>query len=172
MINNFNNCLKITLSYEGGYSNHPKDPGGSTNRGITQTTYNIWRDKAGLPRRDIRLITQTEIERIYKYYFWDPVKGDALIMGLDLSIFDFCVNSGQVQASKTLQRIINIPADGIIGTDTLWNVNSKDPGLLIEAIAKKRLDFLRSLSTWKTFGNGWTERVNGIRTYSLKMLLV
>jgi len=39
MKNNFNDCLNRVLKDEGGYSNHPADPGGPTNYGITLRDY-------------------------------------------------------------------------------------------------------------------------------------
>ena len=36
---NFRKCLEVILHHEGGYVDHPKDPGGATNLGVTKQTY-------------------------------------------------------------------------------------------------------------------------------------
>src|SRR5688572_26477480 len=104
---NFKDCLAVTLHHEGGYSNHPKDKGGKTQWGIIQRVYNSYRLLKEQPARDVRKITRAEMEDIYKRFYWDKVEGDLLPFGLDLSVFDFAVNSGPSRSVKFLQKAIN-----------------------------------------------------------------
>jgi lysozyme family protein len=71
----FERALEFTLRWEGGYVNHPSDPGGATNRGITQVTYDQWRTQKRLPTREVRLIEEHEVRSIYWQYYWAPVEG-------------------------------------------------------------------------------------------------
>lgn len=153
---------------EGGYVNHPKDPGGATNKGVTQRVFTAWLEKHGAPRRDVRTITTTEAKTIFLEQYFDPVKFNDLPSGLDYAVADYSVNSGPVTAAKALQGVLrdlghfNVAADGHIGVVTLAAVKSEpDPGLLVSAICAQRMRFLRQLSTWDTFGKGWSRRVEG-----------
>lgn len=166
--------LKLVLAHEGGYVNHPADPGGATNKGVTQATYDAYRNNRGLPTRSVRAITATEINDIYDKNFWDRAKCDDLPAGVDYAVFDYAVNSGSSRAIKDLQRTLNANAayalpeklavDGVPGDRTIRGAaiaaNLDEEGL-IEAYCKRRMSFLRSLKTFKTFGRGWTRRVMG-----------
>ncbi|MGB8902004.1 MAG: glycosyl hydrolase 108 family protein [Methylocella sp.] len=90
---NFQACLAFTLKYEGGRSNDPRDPGGRTMEGVTQATYNAYRDKKALVRKDVFTIEAAERDEIYRNEYWDLVNGDVLRAGEDLCVFDFAVNS-------------------------------------------------------------------------------
>ena len=105
---NFPKALPRILVYEGGKVDDPRDPGGRTNKGITQTTFNAWCREQGLPQVDVYTITNDEVASIYKYKFWDVVRGDDLPCGLDLVVFDGAVNSGPGQSGKWLQRALGL----------------------------------------------------------------
>ncbi|MBA59631.1 MAG: hypothetical protein CMQ40_10750 [Gammaproteobacteria bacterium] len=165
MKKNFKPSLKLTLAHEGGFVNHPKDPGGATNYGIIQRTYDKYRDDEGLPRRSVKLITIKEREDIYKARYWDLIKGDELPTGVDYAVFDYAVNSGPGRAAKELQRVVGAGVDGSIGPATLEAVRKKceEDGVesIIYELCERRMRFLRSLKTFSTFGRGWTRRVLG-----------
>ena len=95
MANNFDHCLEIILHHEGGYVNHPKDPGGETNLGVTKRVYE---EHGGT--KDMKDLTFEDVAPIYKKSYWDRVKGDELPAGLDLCVFDFGVNAGTGRAVK------------------------------------------------------------------------
>ena len=118
MTDRFDTCLAETLKWEGGWSNHPRDPGGPTMRGIIQRVYDGWRDNHGLPRRSVREIADHELRDIYRRSYWDQVRGDELPPGVDLAVFDFAVNSGPARAAKYLQRVLGVKVDGHIGPAT------------------------------------------------------
>lgn len=169
MNENFQACLEIVLEYEGGLSNNPKDPGGRTNRGITQRVYDAYRISQSLHTSDVLGITDAELEFIYRTQYWDAVKGYSLPVGVDLVMFDYAVNSGAAQAAKDLQRVLGAPVDGIVGTATLAGVAVKDNTAIINGVCAARLSFMRGLKTWGTFGSGWGARVAGVQHQALVM---
>ena len=159
MKGNFNRCLKEVLSHEGGWSNHPNDPGGATMKGVTQRVYDAYTGR----KRSVRNITDDEIEAIYRLLYWNKIEGDALPRGVDLAVFDAAVNSGPFQAAKWLQRSVGTVADGVIGPVTIAATLSSDLSTTVSKICDARLRFLKRLKTWKTFGKGWSRRVAAIR---------
>lgn len=160
----FSRSLSKVLVHEGGYVNHPQDPGGATNRGVTQRVYDDYRRAAGLPSKTVRDISAPEVENIYRGKYWNLIKGDRLPAGVSYVVFDGAVNSGVAQSAKWLQRALGIAADGVIGPATLEAVaNTTDLSALIDRILDRRMAFLKALKTFKTFGKGWTRRVDGVR---------
>lgn len=168
MKNNFDKCLAMLLHHEGGFVNHPKDPGGMTNLGVTRAVYEDWVD-APVSEQDMRDLTPEDVGPIYKKKYWDRVKADNLPEGLDWSCFDWCVNSGSKRPAKALQRIIAAKADGSIGPATLTLVADHDPVELIEKMFDVRQSFYEGLSTFDTFGRGWTRRNKETLEQSLTM---
>lgn len=163
----FYTCLDITLTYEGGFSNHPSDPGGATNLGITLGTLKRWRGQADI--NDVKMLSKQEAGEIYRAFYWQPVKGDTLPAGLDLALFDFAVNSGVPRAVRTLQQILQVTSDGILGRQTLMAVERADVSFLVKALCQRRLAFLQGLNTWPTFGRGWQRRVEAIEKQALQL---
>ena len=102
MTDKFKEALARVLVHEGGEVHNPKDPGGRTNKGITQRVYNAWRTRSHLPIRDVYLISDTEVESIYRSQYWDVIKGDQLPPGVDYAVFDGAMNSGPKQSVKCL----------------------------------------------------------------------
>lgn len=169
MKKNFGMALKAVLVHEGGYVNHPADPGGATNKGITWRTYNAWRRNRGLPDRHVKNITDEEVAAIYKAQYWNVIRGDDLPSGLDYAVFDFAVNSGPARAAKFLQRIVNVNADGQIGQITLEAVAKANTKHTINALCDNRLAWLQRLRHWGTFGRGWTRRVQEVKAMANEM---
>lgn len=163
----FARWLPHILKHEGGYVNHPKDPGGATNKGVTQKTYDSWRDRRGEARQSVRSISEAEVSAIYRRDYWDAIKGDDLPAGVDYAVFDFAVNSGINRASRYLQEVARVPADGKIGPATLAAVGALSPTHVINSLCDARMAFLRGLSTFPTFGKGWTRRVEEVRALAL-----
>lgn len=169
---NFNAALKEVLTHEGGFVNHPKDPGGMTNLGVTKQTYEDW---IGYPvsERIMRGLTVKHVEKLYKARYWDVVKGDELPLGLDLCVFDFAVNAGPRRAARYLQVMLGAAADGIIGPKTLDLLNKyiKDHGIshAIERYQSAREEYYKLLPTFSTFGRGWLRRVKDTKSEALDM---
>lgn len=164
MKSEFDKAQALVLRYEGGYVNHPRDPGGPTNKGITQRTYDAWRVKRGDGPRDVRDITDAEVKAIYRANYWDEVRGDDLPPGVDLVVYDFAVNSGPSRAIRTLQAALGVAADGRIGDQTLAAIKAADDhDAIVADICARRLAFMRRLSMWSTFGKGWSARVANVQ---------
>lgn len=168
MNENFPAALKLVLKHEGGYSNHPRDPGGPTNLGITLANFRRY-VKPGGTIADLKKLTVEQAGIVYRHRYWDEVLGAELPSGVDYAVFDFAVNSGPSRAIKFLQRIVGAKQDGRIGPKTLAAVKREGAEAVIEILCDARFAWLRVLPTWKTFGKGWGRRVEGVRREALKM---
>ena len=168
MQGNFEKALAKVLEHEGGYVNHPRDPGGMTNLGVTKRAWEEWVGRE-VSEKEMRALTSAQVTPFYKRKYWDKVRGDELPEGVDYIVFDTAVNSGPGRAVKFLQECVGTTADGVIGPKTLAAVQTMGPQKLIAAYAKKRLDFLAALPTWDAFGKGWSRRVAEVFTGAEKM---
>ena len=168
MKENYQHCLEMILHHEGGYVNHPKDPGGETNLGVTKRVYEEWGGT-----KDMKDLTVEDVAPIYEKNYWGRVKGDDLPNGLDLCVFDFAVNAGPGRAAKFLQSMIGTTVDGGIGPNTLKSlelfVENEGLNYAIEVYQTKRQGYYESLSTFETFGRGWTRRVEETTKEALKI---
>jgi lysozyme family protein len=171
MQNNFEKCLAKMLAHEGGYVNHPQDPGGMTNLGVTKR---VWEEWVGheVDEKQMRALTPETVAPLYKRKYWDAVRADELVAGVDYCVFDVAVNSGPGRAIKFLQSSVGTTPDGGFGPATLAAVKKaeEDPARLVELYCAKRLEFLQSLKTFETFGKGWSRRVAEVKEEALKML--
>lgn len=159
---NFAPSLAHVLASEGGYVDDPRDPGGRTNKGVTQRVYDDWRRSNGLAPRNVRSLEQTELEAIYRKLYWNACRCDDLPAGVDYCVFDFAVNSGPARAVRYLQRAAGVADDGQIGPMTLAAVDAKPVCELINEISAQRLLYLTQLPTFDHFGRGWTTRVGEV----------
>lgn len=165
----FDICLDEVLRHEGGYADHPDDPGGATNMGITHRTLARWRRVSPwwrLDKAEVRALGRSEAARIYRASYWDRMRAGELPAGLDLAVFDYAVNSGPDRATRALQAELGVAADGQFGPLTAQAVatcRGHRLGALIDAYCDRRLAYLRRLSTFPAFGRGWTRRVGAIR---------
>jgi lysozyme family protein len=167
---NFAYCERTVLVFEGGKVDNPNDPGGRTNEGVIQRVYDGWRRRKNLPLRSVYEMEAAERDDIYRNQYWDAVRGDELPAGVDLAVFDGAVNSGPAQATKWLQRALDVAADGHIGEATLRALEEcTDIDGLIVRICARRLAFMQSLRTWGTFGSGWAKRVAAVQRASLHL---
>lgn len=168
----FIRCDKVTSKWEGGNVDHPKDPGGRTSRGVIQRVYDGYRDRKGLARRDVYTMTETERRDIFHNDYFVPIRGAELPNGLDLTVYDCCVNSGQRRAVIILQASLvalghKIKVDGNLGPATMAAVRAtEDVDALVIEYARRRQGFVESLKHFDTFGKGWTRRISGIRAQS------
>ena len=166
---NYDKCLEAILHHEGGYVNHPKDPGGETNLGVTKRVYEEWGGT-----KDMKELLVEDVAPIYKKNYWDKIKADSLPSGLDLCVFDFGVNAGPVRAAKYLQGQIGTMADGGIGPNTLAKLEEYLKFTPVEQAIKtyqeSRQDYYEQLSTFSSFGRGWTRRVQETTKMALEMI--
>lgn len=147
--------LDMIIKHEGGYVNHPEDPGGETKYGISKRAY---------PDVEIDKLSESDAKAIYKEDYWNRIKGDDLPLSVACVVMDYGVNSGISRASKALQGVCGITnGDGVIGPHTLSAVwtTFKEQGkdFVIEGVTNQRQEFIRNLSIYDTFGKGWERRI-------------
>ncbi len=165
---NFAECLVRVLKHEGGYSNHPNDPGGPTMYGITINDVRKY-VKPDASAADVKNLSLDIAKKIYKEKYWDAVSGDDLPSGIDYAVFDFGVNSGVSRSAKYLQTLVGVTTDGIIGPITLAAASKKSAATVAAQLCDARLAFLKGIKTWPTFGAGWGRRVAEVRAYSIQI---
>ena len=158
MLSNFPAALALVLKSEGGFVNHPSDPGGMTNLGVTR---NVWREwvNRDVDEAEMRSLTPELVTPLYKARYWDACKCDDLPRGVDYAVFDSAVNMGPGRAAKLLQAALGVTADGSIGRATIAAATAADPVELLEAFSLGKEEFYKSLPTFATFGKGWLNRV-------------
>jgi lysozyme family protein len=170
MQSNFDVCLELMLAHEGGFVNHPQDPGGMTNLGVTAR---VWEEWLGRPtnEKEMRALTPLMVKPLYKRKYWDAIRADELVDGVDYCVFDVAVNSGVGRAIKFLQQSVGATPDGGFGSITMALVKQaeSDPVKLIEMYSARRLEFLQSLKTFETFGKGWSRRVAEVKETAISM---
>lgn len=163
MHSNLDRALDQVLKHEGGYVNHPNDPGGPTNLGVTLANFKRYVDPKGTID-DLKKLTVAQARTVFERQYWDAVRGNQLPSGLDYAVFDFAVNSGPSRAAKFLQAVVGVVQDGVIGPETLKAIEAHANTVrLVQQLCDKRLAWLRGLKTWPSFGKGWESRVNDVR---------
>lgn len=163
---NFTRSLSNVLVFEGGNDDDPRDSGGRTSRGIIQREYDKYRDRKGLPRRDVWQADQAEVVEIYREEYWKSpgVRGDDLPIGADFATMDYGVNSGVGRSGKVLRRVLRLPADDWrIDDAVLTAVRVRGPHAVIDLIVDEREAFLRSLRTCQYYCKGWLRRTASVR---------
>jgi lysozyme family protein len=171
MRGNLENCVKLTFGDEGGYVNNPHDPGGPTKYGITLKTLAAYRGQAvsAASASDVKALSLAEAAAILDSQYWRKVWGDELPRGVDYAMFDFAVNSGPAQAIKTAQRLLGVDHDGTMGAITLQAIQKTAAKEFIDRYMTARLEFMRGLGIWSTFGKGWSSRVAHVRLIASQM---
>lgn len=149
----FDQAFDRLIGHEGGYSNHPADPGGETMWGVTARVARA-NGYAG-PMRDL---PREKAKAIYRRLYWDAVKADQLPAVVRFDVFDGAVNSGVEQSAKWLQRASGAVADGIVGPKTVAAAAAAGP-VIAAKYNGHRLQFMSDLPTWGSFGKGWARRI-------------
>ena len=159
---NFDKAFELLIGHEGDYTLHRSDPGnwtgGKVGVGVLKgTKYGIAANS--YPNEDIKNLTLARAKQIYKRDYWDKVWGDKLPASLAFHVFDMAVNSGISRGVKLLQKTVGSKEDGIMGPATLRAAQAMEVNVAIMLYNANRLTFYTSLSTFATFGKGWTNRV-------------
>jgi len=165
---NFNTIMDHVFREEGGYVDHPADPGGATNMGITHITLAEYRGKP-VTKADVRNLTRAEAREIYRKRYWNVIRGDDLPSGIDLVMMDGSVNSGVGRGPKWVQAALGVVQDGKVGPATIAAAKRANAAVVINAACEARMKFLRGLKTFNTFGRGWTARVERVRKEALAL---
>lgn len=165
---NYDASLARVLKHEGGYTNHPSDPGGPTNFGITIHDYRRYIKPNGTAA-DVRDMTLADAAKIYRARYWLALRCDDLPSGLDYAVFDYGVNSGTGRAAKVMQRLLGIGSGTTMTDAVIAGAFKAGPSILIGRLCDERLAFLKSLRTWPVFGTGWSRRVAEVRRDALAM---
>jgi lysozyme family protein len=147
---NFNEAIERILAHEGGYVNHASDPGGETQWGISKRSY---------PALNIKALTRPEAIEIYRADFWGAVRADQMFDGVAFQSLDFAINSGISTAIRYLQRALGVADDGYWGPVTAAAAGRMSESDQIMRLNAERLDFMRKLAVWPTFGSGWAGRI-------------
>lgn len=169
MKDNWKRSFELMLKSEGSFVNHPQDPGGMTNLGVTKRVWEQWVGRES-NEKEMRSLTPAMVEPLYKRKYWDACRCDDLPEGLDYLVFDFAVNAGPGRSIKILQTAVGTTPDGIIGPKTLAAVRAVDPHELIEKFSVAKTQFYESLPTFPTFGRGWLNRVADVKVKASMML--
>ena len=156
------------LESEGGFGNHPSDPGGMTNLGVTKAVWENWVGRES-NEAEMRALTPEMVEPLYKKKYWDACRCDELPVGIDYLVFDFAVNAGPGRSIKTLQSAVGATPDGGFGPVTMQAVKDANQDELIERFSQAKEHFYKSLSTFNVFGKGWLNRVAHVRENASKM---
>ena len=158
--------MPFILRWEGGFVDHPADPGGATNKGVTQAVYDRWRTRHGLEPRSVRQLEEGEMNAIYRQGYWVPPRCDLLPVDLDLVQFDTAVNMGPGRAVKFLQHAVGAVPDGDFGENTRKAVEQADGGA-VARYCDRRERFYHAIvankPSQKVFLKGWMNRLNALR---------
>jgi lysozyme family protein len=165
----FKRCLDLVLKSEGGYVNHPSDPGGRTNLGVTQA---VWEEWVGHPvsENDMKALTAEKVSPMYEMKYWRTSYCEKLPQGLNLLVFSMAVNSGSGRAVKLLQRTLGLVEDGAIGPITMGKINECSAVDLVEKYSATRKAFYEGLKTFPIFGAGWVNRLEREKKEALELL--
>jgi lysozyme family protein len=149
----FDTAFAFTVGIEGGYSNHPSDPGGETMWGVTVAVARA-HGYFG-PMRDMPL---SVAKAIYRSAYWDICRCDELSAGFSDDVFDIAVNHGPGTAIRCLQEIAGVTVDGNIGPKTIAAANAMDPDKVVLGLISLRITRYTMDKNWASFGKGWANR--------------
>jgi lysozyme family protein len=155
----FDKALALVLEHEGGFVDHPRDPGGATNFGITLNTFRTYIGKSDASVGELKRISAQRVAEIYRNGYWNKIAGDRWSAGVAIMLFDTAVNCGPSRALKILQASAGTRPDGLVGPATRAAVAKKPARELIEEFAARRAHYYGRLSTFSTFGLGWSRRL-------------
>ena len=168
MTGNFKHCLDLVLKSEGGFVNHPSDPGGMTNLGVTKR---VWEEYTGheADEKTMLELTPEKVAPLYEQKYWRPCYGEVLPRGLDFVVFSMGVNAGPGRSVKLLQSALGLVPDGIIGPRTRGVISDSNCATLITKFSEARREYYRSLKNFPIFGKGWVARCDREEQEALQM---
>jgi lysozyme family protein len=170
----FEDALKFVLKWEGGFTNHPKDPGGATNKGITQKVYDVYKVSRKHPKMSVKHILDFEVKEIYETKYWDLVRAKWLKAPLGLVMFDTAVNFGPAGAIRRLQKALKVTITGAWTQEISDVIHECDSGKVALEICKLRKIWrnyrVKQNPSQKVFLKGWLNRDNDLINEVNKLL--
>lgn len=162
----FEKAVQLILKHEGGYVDHPSDPGGATNRGITFNLFKQYAIALDLEKTvdSLKTLTEDQAKFIYRENFWKPMQGDKFQdQQVAEIVFDGYVNMGR-RALKLFQKALGVKADGDIGPHTLAILSQQQAAAVFENFKEVRIQYYHDLVKRKpelgVFLKGWMNRIN------------
>jgi lysozyme family protein len=166
-------ALKFTLQWEGGYVDHPSDPGGATNKGVTTATYNEYLWSKGRSKQHVRNITDAEVQEIYRDSYWKPSQAETMTKALAIVHFDTAVNFGVGGAVMFLQEVLGLGADGVYGAKTKTALDKANTYATAKRYCEARINYrydrVAENQSQDAFLQGWLNRDNDLMKYIASM---
>lgn len=171
--------VPFILKWEGGYVNHPNDPGGATNMGVTIA---VWKsqgyDKDGdrdIDVTDLKLISKDDVTMIMKKNYWNRWLADNITsQAVANTLVDWVWASGK-WGIVIPQRLLGLKEDGIVGYITLEALNetiAKDEKKFLAQLYKARYQYIDSIIKTNpklaVFKKGWYNRMKDLENYNKK----
>lgn len=158
MLQTYDTALARLLVHEGGYTDHPADPGGPTNFGITIYDYRKY-VKRNATAADVRAMKLNDAKSIYRAKYWDAQRCDELPAGVDYAVFDYGVNSGIGRSGKVLRRVLKLPDNTSAASDALIAATrAAEAKALIVAICDERVSRKHQREDRRRSGGARTRR--------------
>lgn len=151
---NFDEAFHHLLGHEGGYVNHPDDPGGETNWGVTKVVARQHGYEGLMKDMPVEVA-----KAVYRKSYWDAVQADNLPPAIRYAVFDAAVNSGVGTSVRWLQQSVGATPDGVLGPKTLAALQEVNPDGLLRRMLARRLRAMTDMKGWPSFSAGWTRRV-------------
>lgn len=169
----FSKVIPHIFEFEGGFVDHPDDPGGATNMGITIVTLrNLDMDldnDGDIDTDDVLKVNRQVAEDIYRKQYWDVVEADKWHVSIGMVLMDGAVNSGPRASVRWAQKAMGITADGILGPQTRNALSRANPVAFVNAAVEERLKSVRQFRNYDVFGRGWENRIRKLRGYALEL---
>lgn len=165
----FEEALRFTLRWEGGYVNHPEDRGGETNKGVTTATYRAYRQLKGLPLQSVKAITDAEVREIYENLYWKPAQCSLMQRPLAIVHFDTAINFGVGGSTLFLQDLLGVSIDRSIGPITRAALAKADHLSVAQRYCQARIEYryrrVNAAPSQQVFLRGWLNRDNALLQY-------
>lgn len=158
----FKTALKYLRKSEGGNVDDPRDEGGRTGQGVTQSEYTEWLKSKGMRDRDVFTMPDAHRDALYCEKYWDPMQADKMPLPIGYMVFDASIHHGVNFAPKAMQKALNVKVDGIIGKMTLAAANAIDPLVFEQRMRDLRWARMQTRKSFPTFKDGWEKRLNDV----------
>lgn len=168
----YKKIITFIKKWEGGFSNHPNDKGGATMAGITMSTYKTYCAKKGKKTptvTDLKNMSNAEWEDIFKTMYWDKAKLDQVKSQKVANIIVQMIWGSGASQIKTVQKLVGVTADGVVGAKTLAAINAKDETILFDMLYAKRAMYFQQICITtpsnKVFLKGWLNRLADLKKF-------